>query len=205
MKLRSLNACLMASAFAAFAAVSAAAAADNVPPELADAFAGKFKGTKVTAFGPFTAGDEVRFNDTIKAFEEATGIDIQYEGSKQFEATIATRSDAGNPPDIADFPQPGLLANFAKAGKLVDLSSNKDYFLQQYIPSWVDMATKQGKDGNPGIYGVWERVNVKSLVWYPKGMYACACSPTCHLSGNMAVSWMRSFACWTGNCSAWWR
>ena len=174
MKLKSLNACLMASAFAAFAAVSAAAAADNVPPELADAFAGKFKGTKVTAFGPFTAGDEVRFNDTIKAFEEATGIDIQYEGSKQFEATIATRSDAGNPPDIADFPQPGLLANFAKAGKLVDLSGNKDYFLQQYIPGWVDMATKEGQDGTRGIYGVWERVNVKSLVWYPKKAFDAA-------------------------------
>jgi alpha-glucoside transport system substrate-binding protein len=55
MKLKSLNACLMASAFAAFAVVTAAAAADNVPAELADAFAGKYKGTKVTAFGPFTA------------------------------------------------------------------------------------------------------------------------------------------------------
>ncbi len=167
--LKTLNVCLMASAVAAVAVVGigAAVAADN-PPELAAALAGKYKGTKVTAFGPFTAGDEVRFNDTIKAFEDATGIDVQYEGSKQFEATIATRSDAGNPPDIADFPQPGLLANFAKNGKLVNLDGNKDYFLQQYVPSWVDMATKAGKDGKPGIYGVWERVNVKSLVWYPK-------------------------------------
>jgi alpha-glucoside transport system substrate-binding protein len=43
-----------------------------------------------------------------------TGITIQYEGSKEFEASIAIRVDGGNPPDIADFPQPGLLENFVK-------------------------------------------------------------------------------------------
>src|SRR5690606_26149164 len=31
-----------------------------------------------------------------------------------------------------------------------------------------DMATQPGPDGNPIMVGVWERVNVKSLVWYPK-------------------------------------
>src|SRR4051794_13451961 len=82
--------------------------AAGTPPELADALAGKFKGTKVTAFGAFADADEVKFNENVKAFEEKTGIDIQYESSKQFEATISTRVDAGNVPDIVDFPQPGL-------------------------------------------------------------------------------------------------
>ena len=41
--------------------------------------------------GPFTDEDAVKFNNSVKAFEAATGIDIQYEGSKEFEASIAVR------------------------------------------------------------------------------------------------------------------
>ena len=82
----------------AVAALFATGAAAQMPPELTDALAGKFKGTTVTAFGAFADADEVKFNENVKAFEEATGIDIQYESSKQFEATISTRVDAGNVP-----------------------------------------------------------------------------------------------------------
>ncbi|MBN8999069.1 MAG: extracellular solute-binding protein, partial [Rhizobiales bacterium] len=143
------------------------ALAADMPKELADAMAGKYKGTVVTAFGAFADADEVKFNENVKAFEELTGIDIQYESSKQFEATIATRVDAGNTPDIVDFPQPGLMANFAKQGKLVDLSTylSPEYMGGQYAESWIDMGTKPGKDGKPILAGIWERVNVKSLVW----------------------------------------
>ncbi|GJM77700.1 hypothetical protein HMSSN139_01960 [Paenibacillus sp. HMSSN-139] len=54
-------------------------------------------------FGPFVDADQVKFETSIKDFEEKTGIDIQYEGSKEFEATINVRVDGGNAPDIADF------------------------------------------------------------------------------------------------------
>ena len=87
------------------------------------AYAGEFKGTVVTMTGPFTDEDAVKFNNSVADFEEKTGIDIQYEGSKEFEASISIRVDAGDAPDIVDFPQPGLLANFVKQGKVVDVSS----------------------------------------------------------------------------------
>ena len=166
---------IAAGSMAALVAVGAAAAAE-IPSELADAMAGKFKGTTVTAFGAFAGGDEVKFNQDVKAFEDQTGIDIQYESSKQFEATISTRVDAGNVPDIVDFPQPGLMGNFARTGKLVDLSTfmSADYLKGQYIQSWLDMAQKPGPDGKPVMAGVWERVNVKSLVWYPKKAFDAA-------------------------------
>ena len=142
---------------------------------LAQAMAGEFSGTVVTMFGPVTDEDEVRLNATIKPFEDATGIDIQYEGSKEFEATISVRVDAGDPPDIADFPQPGLLANFARDGKVVDLNQHLDraYMEGQYIDSWLDMATMEGPDG-PIMAGVWHRINGKSQVWYPKGAWDAA-------------------------------
>lgn len=85
----------------------------------------------------------MKFNESIKEFEEKTGIDIQYEGSKEFEATISVRVNGGNAPDIADFPQPGLLKNFVKEGKVIDVRTflGEDYLKQQYAQSWLDMAT----------------------------------------------------------------
>jgi alpha-glucoside transport system substrate-binding protein len=147
----------------------------NLPQELQDAYAGKYSGTKVTAFGAFADADEVKFNENVKEFETITGIDIQYESSKQFEATISTRVDAGNLPDIVDFPQPGLMGTIASTGKLIDLTTfmSEDYLKSQYLQSWLDMATKP-VDGKPTIVGVWERVNVKSLVWYPKKAFDAA-------------------------------
>ncbi len=142
------------------------------------ALAGEFAGTTVTMFGPFTDEDEVKFNNSVAAFEEATGIDIRYEGSKEFEATISVRSDAGNPPDIADFPQPGLLATFVRDGKIVDLSPyfSREYLQSKYIDSWIDMGTIEGANG-PITAGVWHRFNGKSLVWYPKDDWDAAGYP----------------------------
>lgn len=133
---------------------------------------GEYKGTKVTMFGPFVDADQVKFETSIKEFEEKTGIDIQYEGSKEFEATINIRVDGGNAPDIADFPQPGLLASIAKTGKVVDLNSvlDQDKLAANYNKSWLDMSKMDGKDGQI-MAGIWNRSNVKSLVWYPKKQF----------------------------------
>ncbi|WP_053228311.1 ABC transporter substrate-binding protein [Spirochaeta cellobiosiphila] len=129
----------------------------------------------VTMAGPFTDNDAVKFEESIKAFEEETGIDIQYEGSKEFEASISVRIEGGNPPDIADFPQPGLLENFVKTGKVIDLSKTLDMtkVRNNYIQSWLDMGTMTGPDG-PIMAGLWARVNLKGIVWYNKKAFDAA-------------------------------
>jgi alpha-glucoside transport system substrate-binding protein len=119
--------------------------------------------------------DGVKFNASIKAFEDQTGIDIQYAGTKEFEATISARVDAADAPDIADFPQPGLLANIAKTGKVVDLSKFLDQaaLAKQYNQSWLDMGTMDGANGKI-LAGLFDRVNGKSFVWYPKKAFDAA-------------------------------
>jgi alpha-glucoside transport system substrate-binding protein len=131
--------------------------------------AGKYKGTKVTMFGPFGGDDEVKFNNSMKDFEAATGIDIQYTGSKEFETTINVRVEGGSPPDIADFPQPGLLASVAKGGKVLDANKmvNPDWLKQNYNQGYLDTATVDTPNGKI-LSGVFQRVNAKGLVWYPK-------------------------------------
>jgi alpha-glucoside transport system substrate-binding protein len=157
------------------AASAAASAAASGPKELADALAGKYTGKVVTAFGPFVDEDEAKFNTVIKVFEDATGIDVKYEGSKQFEQDIQVRVDAGNAPDISDFPQPGSLARFVKSGKAIDLTPYlpADYMQKQYNQSYLDMANMPGPSGTV-LGGVWERVNAKSFVWYPKKAFDAA-------------------------------
>ncbi|MEN8098682.1 MAG: ABC transporter substrate-binding protein [Chloroflexota bacterium] len=139
------------------------------------AYAGEFDGTAVSMMGPFTEGDIVKFENSIAGFEEATGIDIQYEGSKEFEAAIGIRIDAGDAPDVVDFPQPGLLASFMADGHGYDVRDflSEDTLKAQYAQGWLDMAMMEGPDGEV-MGGVWHRFNAKSQVWYPKQAFEAA-------------------------------
>ena len=138
--------------------------------------AGEFKGKTVTATGPFVAQDQDNFNATMADFEQKTGITIQYNGDKNFEADIKAEIEGGTPPDIVDFPQPGLLAPFAKEGKIIDLSKNlnMDPIKANYDPYWIQQSMLPGPDGNPIVAGIFERINVKGFVYYPKKAWDAA-------------------------------
>jgi len=140
---------------------------------LEEALMGTYAGTTVTVDGAFEGNDPdgVKMDKSVAAFEEATGIDVNYIGNKEFEATISVRVDAGDAPDIADFPQPGKAAQFVEAGKVVDVTTflSEEWLAQQYNQSWRDMATINGVEA-----GVFHRFNGKSLIWYPKQAWDAA-------------------------------
>lgn len=140
--------------------------------ELANAYAGMYDGTVVTMAGPFTDQDEVVFNDSIAGFEEATGIDIQYEGSKEFEANINIRLDGGDFPDIVDYPQPGLLQYAVDKGYALDMEDliDPDWIKSNYSEAWQKLGTFEGPDGEY-VAGIWARANGKSFVFYPKAKF----------------------------------
>lgn len=132
--------------------------------ELVRAEAGEFKGTKVSIFGLWVEAEDAAFNQTLAAFEARTGIDVQYEGSKDFETLIPVRAEGGNAPDIAGFSQPGLMATLARKNKLVDISSfiKPEDLQKDYIQSWIDLGSVDNT-----LYGVFFRASTKSIVWYP--------------------------------------
>lgn len=148
----------------------------KVGPELAAAFEGKYKGTKVTMAGPFTDQDAVKFNESIKDFQEKTGITIEYTGSKEFEASIRIQIEGGSAPDIVDFPQPGLLASFASAGKVLNAGEivNSEWLEENYTQAWLDLAKMKNKDGSTFTAGIWARANGKDIVFYPKKQFDAA-------------------------------
>ena len=123
----------------------------------------------VTIFGAFSAEEEQLFNESLTEFEEESGIDIQYTASGDFDTLIRTRVAGNNAPDIALFPQPGLLVDLANEGNLVPLSDVVDVATveETVIPGFLEAAT--GDDGE--IYGAPMRMAVKSLVWHPAPEY----------------------------------
>ena len=109
------------------------------------------------------------FRDVISIFEAATGASVEYGGSDEFESIINIDCQAGSPADIAVFPQPGLAANIAATGCLSPLGNDvKQMVLDNYAAgqSWVDLTTYKDQTGFEKFFGVFYRVNVKSLVWY---------------------------------------
>ncbi|WP_424943367.1 ABC transporter substrate-binding protein [Aliiroseovarius crassostreae] len=126
-------------------------------------------GEVITVAGPWLGPDKELVESVIAYFEEATGAEIQYNGSDSFEQQIVIDAEAGSPPNIAIFPQPGLAADMASKGHLTPLpSATADWTRENYAAgqSWVDLGTYKGADGQDALYGFFYKVDVKSLVWY---------------------------------------
>ena len=127
------------------------------------------KGQTLTIFGPWRGEDETLFRNVYAYFVEATGVDLKYSSSENYEQQIVIDTQAGSPPDVAILPQPGLIADLASKGYLTPLGDEtKQWLLDNYAAgqSWVDLATYKDKDGNAQLFGFPYKIDVKSLVWY---------------------------------------
>ncbi|GLZ79731.1 alpha-glucoside ABC transporter substrate-binding protein [Actinorhabdospora filicis] len=126
---------------------------------------GKHEDTQVTMYSTVRDAEADQLTATFKDFEECTGIEIKYEGNGDFEAQIGIRVDGGNAPDIAVFPQPGLMAKFA--GKLKPASEKlKSIVTANYSKDWQNYGTVNGT-----LYGTSFDANVKSFVWYSPKLF----------------------------------
>ena len=124
---------------------------------------GELGGT-VTILGAFGGDEEKLFNDSVADFEQETGIDVQYTSTNDLPTLIRSRVSGNNPPDIALFPQPGLVLDLAEQGAIVPLEDVIDLeaVRESVIPGFLESATLDDQ-----VYGVPMRMAVKSLVWYP--------------------------------------
>ncbi|GAB3944247.1 hypothetical protein GCM10027614_34110 [Micromonospora vulcania] len=119
-------------------------------------------GKKVSIYASIRDAEADLLEQSWKQFTDCTGIEINYEGSGEFEAQLPVRVDGGNAPDIAFVPQPGLVKRFADAGKLKSLGAETKALAEQNMPAdWLKYGTVNGT-----LYGVPLGANVKSFVWY---------------------------------------
>ena len=136
-----------------------------------EAFAAEhdYSGETLNLTGASTGQDGNRLEALYDYFAEATGARYVYTGSDGFEQDIVIAAQAGSLPDIASFPQPGLVQDLAGQGVLVDLGSELDQWMRDTFAagdSWADLARFEGPDGEEGTYGIFFGTDVKSLVWY---------------------------------------
>jgi alpha-glucoside transport system substrate-binding protein len=160
-------------AAATAAATQAATAAPTSAPTAAPlqspqavalaAAGGKKIGGSVTFVGPWGGAEQTAFMNMVKPFEDATGVTVNYTGSRDVNSLLVTRVTAGNPPDMADFSTPGLLAQFQSQGKLVDLSKFMDMSAlnSQYAKTWINLGTYNGE-----FVAMIIKVATKGLIWY---------------------------------------
>lgn len=104
----------------------------------------------------------------LEPLATAKGITVDWQKVDNINDLIITKVQAGETPDIALIPQPGVIQ------KLVDLGAVKP--LDDILPAGTADAMIPGEleagtmsDGK--IYGLLTSMNVKGLVWYPKAAW----------------------------------
>jgi alpha-glucoside transport system substrate-binding protein len=129
---------------------------------------GDLTGKKVTVYTSVVAPEDVPHKDSYKLFTKCTGADVQYEGSKEFEAQLVVRVRSGNPPDIAFVPQPGLLKTLVEdTGKVVEAPDTVVANIDKWFgEDWKNYVTIEDK-----VYAGPLDANVKSFVWYSPTMF----------------------------------
>jgi alpha-glucoside transport system substrate-binding protein len=127
------------------------------------------KGETLTIFGPWRGDDETHVQVVLEYFRQATGADVKYASSENYEQQVVIDTQAGSPANITVLPQPGLIADLAAKGFMSPLTdADKAWMVENYGAgqSWVDIGTSKDKDGKAQFFGFSYKTDVKSLVWY---------------------------------------
>lgn len=130
------------------------------------------EGKSVSIASPVrNSGDELIVEDYVAGYDplvECTGVEIVWQGSDQFETEINVRLQGGDPPDIIDYPQPGLLIGHARSDFLFPLPDDLSAQVNADFPEGLVVAGTV----DDVLYGLPARSNVKSLVWYSPSKFA---------------------------------
>jgi alpha-glucoside transport system substrate-binding protein len=119
-------------------------------------------------YGTIIDTEEDLLNESWAEWEEENGIDIQYESSKEFEAQISIRAQGGNAPDLAIFPQPGLLSDLASREYIQPAPEGVADNVDEY---WTEDWATYASTGDT-LYGAPLMASVKGYVWYSPADFA---------------------------------
>ena len=113
-------------------------------------------------------GDQTQgFKDSLNPWAAKNGIKIDYVQASSFDTLIRSKVAGNAAPDIALFPQPGLLKDIAGQKKLQPLDDVLDMakLKASIVPGFLDAATVDGK-----TYGVPVSMNIEPAVKEPSSM-----------------------------------
>ncbi len=133
----------------------------------------QYAGKTVTILSPVRNTDtDLAIPDFVAGYQplmDCTGLAIDFQGTDQFETEINVRLEGGNPPDVIDYPQPGLMRSHIEKGYLPKLPADvAAHVTADFAAGWDVYAS--GADGT--VYGLPGRSSVKSMVWYSPAAFA---------------------------------
>lgn len=146
----------LAPALALVAGAACEADTAGAPPDLA--------GVTVEVVAVWQGAEADAFERVLDRFEADTGATVQFTSTAgdDLKAVIDRRLDAGEPPDVAVLPQPGLLEQLARSGALLPIDDIVGAEVRaDWSPIWQRLGSVDGE-----LYGVWFKAAHKSLFWY---------------------------------------
>ncbi|WP_017591406.1 ABC transporter substrate-binding protein [Nocardiopsis potens] len=132
---------------------------------------GDLAGVQLKVAAKWTGVEQDNFEEVLAGFEEQTGATVSYEPTgEDTGAYLGPKIEAGEPPDVALLPQPGLLAEYAEQDALVPLEGDAAAALEEnYTDYWRELGSVDGE-----AYGILLKAAHKSIVWYRPDAFEAA-------------------------------
>ncbi|MFB0520034.1 MAG: hypothetical protein ACETWD_01235, partial [Desulfatiglandales bacterium] len=124
----------------------------------------------VNVLGLWSGSELKDFQDVMAPWEKETGYSMAFVSTRDLNAVLTTRLEAGDPPEVSILPNPGFMHELADRGKLVPLETILDMnrIRRDYASSWLDLGTHQGK-----LCAIFYKATSKGTIWYsPKNFRA---------------------------------
>jgi alpha-glucoside transport system substrate-binding protein len=118
----------------------------------------------VTVLGSWTGPEQAAFLTMVSG----SGIRVDYTGTRDAAAVLASDLKDGNPPDLAVLSTPGELDQYAKDGTLkpVDAALKSAGIDREYGPGWLTLMKAAGRSGAEHYYAIIVKAALKSVIWY---------------------------------------
>jgi alpha-glucoside transport system substrate-binding protein len=124
----------------------------------------------VNVLGLWSGSELKDFQNVIAPWEKETGYTMAFVSTRDLNAVLTIRLEAGDPPEVSILPNPGFMHELADRDKLVPLDTvlDMDRIRRNYASSWLDLGTHGGK-----LFAIFYKATSKGTIWYsPKNFRA---------------------------------
>jgi len=117
----------------------------------------------ISVMGIWTGAEQASFQAVIDGFKKKNpDVDVKYTSAgDNLPTVLSTAVEGGNPPDLAEVAQPGLIQGFAAKGALKPITFARGTIVQNFGKAVADIGSVNGKQ-----YGLLFKAANKSTVWY---------------------------------------
>jgi alpha-glucoside transport system substrate-binding protein len=117
----------------------------------------------VKFWGIWAATEQKAFQKVIDGFhKQYPNVTVTYQSKgNDIPTVLSTAISGGNPPDMADVAQPGLVKQLVQQGKLKPITYAKPAIGDNFSPAWEKLGEVNGK-----LYALLYKASNKSTLWY---------------------------------------